>query len=188
MDHKPLPEINKEWTLFLDRDGVINHEKANDYIHTWEEFTFYRGVPDAMKIFAAIFGHIIVVTNQRGVGRGLTKQKDLDIIHNNMCHEIKKQGGHIDRVFYCTDIDNDSPNRKPNPGMAYQAKKQFPTINFAHSLMVGNTLSDMQFGRSIGAFTVFLTTTRPEVNIHDENIDAVYPTLLHFAQAIKLCR
>ena len=64
----PLDQINKKWTLFLDRDGVINHEKKGDYIHSWEEFNFYEGAESSFQTFAEKFRRIIIVTNQRGIG------------------------------------------------------------------------------------------------------------------------
>jgi D-glycero-D-manno-heptose 1,7-bisphosphate phosphatase len=180
----PLAEINNDWTLFIDRDGVINHEKANDYIHTWEEFKFYDGVLEAFEIFAGIFKYIIVVTNQKGVGKGLTKETDLQTIHNNMKAAIEKNGGKIDAIYYCPDLENDSPNRKPQPGMGLQAAQKFKDIDLTKSLMVGNTLSDMHFGRNLGVYTVFLPTTRPEVKLDDESIDAIFPDLLAFSHSL----
>lgn len=181
-----LKKIDRSWTLFLDRDGVINHEKHNDYIHTWDEFHFYDGVKDAIKIFAEKFKYIIVVTNQKGIGKGVTKPEDLKHIHLNMIKEIENTGGRIDAIYFCPDVDENSPNRKPNIGMGLQAKKDFPEIDFNKSIMVGNTLSDMQFGKSLGATTIFLPTTRPEVNKNDERIDAVYPSLISFAKDLQL--
>lgn len=180
----PLAEINNDWTLFIDRDGVINHEKANDYVHTWEEFKFYDGVLEAFEIFAGIFKYIIVVTNQKGVGKGLTKVDDLHTIHNNMKDVIEKNGGRIDAIYYCPDLENDSPNRKPQPGMGLQATEKFKDIDLTKSLMIGNTISDMQFGRNLGVYTVFLTTTRPEVKLDDVNIDNSYPTLQAFSKTL----
>ncbi|MBS1741561.1 MAG: HAD-IIIA family hydrolase [Bacteroidetes bacterium] len=180
-----LASIDKSWTLFLDRDGVINHEKHKDYIHTWNEFRFYDGVTDAFKIFSSFFHRIIIVTNQRGVGKGVTKLDDLHMIHANMQQEIEKAGGHIDAVFYCSDMNDDSPFRKPNPGMGLQALQQFPDIDIKKTIMIGNTMSDMEFGKNLGVYTVFLPTTRPEVNIHDEKIDAVYSSLIEFARAVE---
>ena len=176
--------IDFNWTLFLDRDGVINHEKHLDYINTWDEFVFYDGVKEALRIFATRFKHIVVVTNQKGIGKGITQLRQLEIIHQNMLTEIKNAGGRIDKIYFCPDLDENSPNRKPNPGMAFQAKQDFPEVDFTRSIIVGNTLSDMQFGRNIGAATIFLPTTRPEVEHTDERIDAVYPSLLLFAQAL----
>ena len=180
-----LNKIDNTWTLFLDRDGVINHEKHLDYIHTWDEFTFYEGVKEAIAIFAKIFHRIIVVTNQKGVGKGVTKLEDLNLIHKNMIAAIEEKGGRIDAVYFCPDLDSDSPNRKPNPGMGLQAIQDFPEIDLGKTIMVGNTISDMQFGRNLGVQNIFLPTTRPEVDLNDERIDAVYGSLLSFAVDLK---
>ena len=172
-------EIDKTWTLFLDRDGVINHEKHLDYIHNWDEFKFYDGAKVAIKIFTEKFNRIIIVTNQRGVGKGITKVEDLELIHQNMKKDIAAVGGKIDTIYYCPELE--SPNRKPNPGMGLQAAKDFADIDLTKAIMVGNTLSDMQFGRNLGIKTVFLTTTRPDVDTNDKHIDSVYPSLISFA-------
>ena len=177
----PLQQIDLTWTLFLDRDGVINHEKHQDYIHTWEEFRFYDQVMEAMNIFRRKFHRIIIVTNQRGIGKGITKIENLEEIHTNMKLEIEKAGGGIDAIYFCGDIADDHPNRKPNPGMGLKALEEFPDIDLKKSVMVGNTLSDMEFGRNLGVYTVFLPTTRPEVDLEDPRIDAVFTTLYDFA-------
>lgn len=177
--------IDNSWTLFLDRDGVINHEKHEDYIHTWDEFKFYDGVLDAIKTFSSLFKYIIIVTNQRGVGKGVTKLEDLNEIHENMKREIVKHGGRVDAIYFCSELSNEHPNRKPNPGMGHLAAADFDDIDFSKSIMIGNTLSDMKFGRNIGSYTIFLPTTRPEVNLADSNIDAIYPSLISFAQDIS---
>jgi D-glycero-D-manno-heptose 1,7-bisphosphate phosphatase len=183
-----IKSINNNWTLFLDRDGVINHEKENDYIHTWDEFVFYEGAKEAMKFFARKFKYIFIITNQRGVGKGVTTSEDLNTIHQNMIKEIEMAGGRINKIYFCTDLDDNSPNRKPQPGMALQAKQDFPDIDFNQSVMVGNTLSDMEFGRNIGATTVFLPTTKPDVSHTENSIDAVYKSLADFAAALQSVR
>lgn len=180
-----LNKIDNSWTLFLDRDGVINHEKEKDYIHTWDEFRFYEGVKEAMAVFAKKFRHIIVITNQRGIGKGVTRMEDVERIHKNMKVEIEKAGGRIDAVYFSPDVEDTSPDRKPNNGMGLRAMKDFPDIDNAKAIMIGNTLSDMQFGRNMGIKTIFLPTTRPEVDLDDERIDAVYDSLYSFAKALK---
>ena len=180
-----LTKIDKTWTLFLDLDGVINHEKHLDYIHTWDEFVFYEGVKEAIAVFAKIFKRIVVVTNQKGIGKGVTRLEDLQLIHKNMVGEIGMAGGRIDAVYFCADLEDDSPNRKPNPGMGLQAVKDFPEIDLSKAIMVGNTLSDMKFGRNLGVQTIFLPTTRLQVDLKDERIDAVYNSLSDFANALK---
>jgi D-glycero-D-manno-heptose 1,7-bisphosphate phosphatase len=176
--------MDNSWTLFLDRDGVINHEIKDGYVNTWKDFVFYEGVKDALKIFAARFKHIIVITNQRGVGRGITQPENLQIVHQNMMKEVENSGGRINAIYFCIDVDKDSPNRKPQTGMALQAKADFTDIDFSKSIMVGNNFSDMEFGRGIGATTIFLPTTKREVTGPDNRIDAIFPSLIDFAKSL----
>ena len=183
MNH--FSHIDKTWTLFLDRDGVINHEKKMDYVLNWDEFRFYDGVTEALKMFAEIFGTIVMVTNQRGVGKGLMTLEDLSNIHTNMQRVISEAAGRIDKIYFCSSMDNDCYERKPNPGMAYQAQKDFPSIDFNKSIMIGNKPSDMQFGKNAGMFTIFLATTNPEVPFPNPIIDVRCNDLLEAAQYIQ---
>jgi len=176
--------INSEWTLFLDRDGVINVEKNEDYIRNWNEFEFYSESLKALPLLAKKFPRIIITTNQKGVGKGLMTEDDLMDIHNNMKSQIELVQGRIDHILYCTDLDNDSPNRKPQPGMALQAMSLFPEIRLDKSIMVGNRMSDMLFGRNAGMHTVFVATTHPETSFPDPAIDYRFANLLDFANLV----
>jgi D-glycero-alpha-D-manno-heptose 1-phosphate guanylyltransferase len=179
-----LKEVNKNWTLFLDRDGVINIDKPGSYIFNAKEFVFMPGLPGPFRLFAERFSHTIVVTNQRGVGRGLMTEEDLSSIHGKMQEEVDAAGGKIDAIYYCTAVENDHPARKPNPGMAVRAKNDFPGIILSRSIMVGNNLSDMQFGRNAGMYTVFVKTTNPAVKLPHPDIDLIFDTLADFAKAL----
>lgn len=172
----------KDWTLFLDRDGVINVEKYEDYIHHWREFIFYPHAAQTIAALSKLFARTIVVTNQKGVGKGVTKLEDLEEIHTGMSAAVEDNGGHIDAIFFCTDLDNESPNRKPNPGMAFQALQQFPQIQLAKSIMVGNNLSDLYFGRNAGMKTVFLRTTKPDILLPANFADLDLPDLKTFGE------
>ncbi len=174
--------IDKDWTLFLDRDGVINKEKYEDYIYNFDEFQFLPGVKESLKILSGIFSTIILVTNQRGVGRGLMLEEDLIKLQAEMMKEIREAGGRIDRIYYCTANDNAHPNRKPNPGMAFEAKKDLPYIDFKKSIMVGNTLSDMQFGKNAGMYTVHVRTTHPQITSPHSLIDLSCADLAEFTK------
>jgi len=154
-------------TLFLDRDGVINRHRPNDYVKNWDEFEFLPGVLDAFIILASYFKHILVVTNQRGVGKGLMTVDDLNQIHQRMVSKIEAYGGRIDKIYYCTDINNDSVNRKPNPGMAFQAKMDFPDIDFNRSIMIGDSLSDAEFGNNLGMKTILISDENPIGNLFE---------------------
>lgn len=179
-----LKTIDNSWTLFLDRDGVINFERNNDYVKAWDEFKFYDESIKALPLLAAKFTTIVITTNQKGVGRGIMTEESLQTIHHNMVSEIEKVGGRIDHIFYCTDVDNDSINRKPQPGMAFQAQEKFPSIAFTKSIMVGNRTSDMEFGRNAGLHTVFLATTHQETAYPNPLIDYRFNHLLEFAKAL----
>jgi histidinol-phosphate phosphatase family protein len=176
--------IDNSWTLFLDRDGVINHEKDGDYIRHAGEFRFYDGVPEAMAVFARRFGRIFIVTNQKGIGRGLMTEADLAGIHRYMMESIIAAGGRVDRIFHCPDVDAGSPFRKPNPGMGFKAKSEFPEIDLRRSIMVGNTMSDMGFGRNLGAKTIFIPSTKPMPELPHPLIDDCFQGVAAFANAL----
>ena len=180
-----LKTITPDWTLFLDRDGVINDEKIGEYILHWEYFIFSKGVLETFKKLSDTFERIIIVTNQKGVGKGLMTQEALDSIHYEMQREVEVVGGRIDKIYFCTDLDNDSPMRKPNPGMALQARQDFPQIDFSKTIMVGNKPSDMRFGRAAGMFTVFVATTNPETPFPHPDIDLRFSSLKEFAEALN---
>jgi D-glycero-D-manno-heptose 1,7-bisphosphate phosphatase len=180
-----LANIDESWTLFLDRDGVINYENPGNYVRNWEEFRFYPDTPENIAFFNSRFQRVFLATNQRGISRGLMTLNDLEDIHRQMQESIEQKGGHIDRIYYCVDMESVSPCRKPNPGMALQAASDFPEISLSKSLMVGNNISDMGFGRNAGMATVFLTTTNPEMAFPHEWIDLHFQDLNEFVQALR---
>jgi D-glycero-D-manno-heptose 1,7-bisphosphate phosphatase len=177
-----IQQIDHTWTLFLDRDGVINEEKHQDYIRNPEEFHFYAGVPDAICRLRKKFGLIVIVTNQRGIGRGLMNVADLDAIHQVMNTVIEDAGGKIDAIYHAADVEIDAPDRKPNTGMGIKAKMAFPQIEFSKCVMVGNNLSDIEFGKKLGMKTVFVETTQQLE--HKADIDLVLPGLVAFADLL----
>jgi D-glycero-alpha-D-manno-heptose 1-phosphate guanylyltransferase len=178
-----LRSLDKTWTVFIDRDGVINDERLGEYVLHWDQFIFSSGVLSSFKKLSDVFGRVLIVTNQKGVGRGLMTKQALDTIHYEMQREVEIAGGRIDKIYYCADIDNKSLRRKPNPGMALQAKADYPDINLERSIMVGNKPSDMRFGRSAGMVTVFLATTNPEVPFPHPDIDFRFRSLAEFVTA-----
>jgi D-glycero-D-manno-heptose 1,7-bisphosphate phosphatase len=175
------------WTLFLDRDGVIDVEPPADqiYVNHWSQFQFYDDALDGLKIMANLFEIIVVVTNQRGVFRGLTPLDELHRIHENMTKAITESGGRIDKIYYAIDGNDDSLYRKPNNGMALHAKQDFPAIEFTRSIMIGNNITDLQFGRSVNMKTILLTTTQPLENVNPELYDFHFTSLYEAAVYLK---
>ena len=180
-----LTEIDHSWTLFLDRDGVINVEKKDHYVLNVSEFIFLDSVTEAIKKLSEIFELIVIASNQRGVAKQLMTLEDLHNVHDYMLEEITKHNGRIDKIYFCADLDNSSPNRKPNAGMALQAQKDFPQIDFAKSIMAGNKLSDMQFARNAGMHSIFIASTNPDIPFPHKLIDARFNSLLEFANTIQ---
>jgi histidinol-phosphate phosphatase family protein len=178
-------KFDRTWTLFLDRDGVINRRIVDGYVKTWDQFEFLPGVPDAMAIFAGVFGRIIIVSNQQGVGKGLMTDHEVNAIHQKMMEEISRAGGKVDEVFYSPHLHADrSVMRKPGVGMALKARRHFPGIRFKRSVMAGDSLSDMVFGKRAGMKTVLISPDGKLAKSCPRQIDFLYPDLISFANVL----
>jgi histidinol-phosphate phosphatase family protein len=137
-----------------------------------------------LKMMRAIFGKLIVVTNQQGIGKGLMTNSDLMKIHWQMETElITDVDVRLDAVYHCPDLaSSNSPNRKPEIGMALQAKKDFPTINFQKSLIIGDSISDMEFGKKAGMFTLFLSSSQDKAQANEHLIDLYFSNWIDVIQ------
>ena len=159
--------VTEGWTLFLDRDGVINRRIIDGYVTQWEEFEFLPGVLDALGILAQRFKYIIVITNQQGVGKGLMTMDQVVEIHDRMCTAIENHGGRIDGILVCPQLATEPDNyRKPSPEMAYMAQEIYPEIDLAKCIRVGDGATDMEFGRNAGTCTVFIGDGNPAADDH----------------------
>lgn len=179
-----LSAVNKSWTLFLDRDGVINEDKPGSYIFNADEFVFMEGSPELFKPLKEKFSHIIVVTNQRGIGKGLMTEDDLQEIHEKMLTGVQNAGGKVDAIYYATSLSDTDLLRKPNPGMAYKAKRDFPETDFSRSIMIGNKMTDMAFGKNAGMYTIYIASTNPEAPFPHPDIDLRFDSLQDFANSL----
>ncbi len=166
--------IDSSWTLFLDRDGVINERLVGDYVKRVEDFHFKAGALEAIAAFTQMFGRIVVVTNQQGIGKKLMTVRNLAEIHRYMVSEIEKQGGRIDAVYFAPQLaKEDSEMRKPKQGMAWQAKSEFREIDFTKSVMIGDSDSDIWFGKNLGMITVKLSNvdeSHVQADVHREKL------------------
>ncbi|MEY4487369.1 MAG: hypothetical protein RL440_1915 [Bacteroidota bacterium] len=154
-----FPKIGPGWTLFLDRDGVINERIFNNYVLEWGAFHFTEGLLANAAQIGAAFEHIVVVTNQQCIAKGLLSEQALNDIHQNMCNELQSAGMHIDIVLAATEFKNgQAQRRKPNTRMAFEAQEAFPNIDFQKSIMVGDTNTDILFGKKLGMYTVLVAS------------------------------
>ena len=166
--------IDHTWTLFLDRDGVINERLMGAYVRSIDEFKFLKEIPETIAQLSAIFGRVIVVTNQQGIGKGLMTERNLEEVHIYMCAKVEAHGGKIDYCFYAPELDGAENNmRKPQPGMALRAKEHFPEIQFDRSVMVGDADSDIVFGQQLGMKTVRVRTVEPIGIAADETVNSL---------------
>ncbi|MGB1039860.1 MAG: HAD-IIIA family hydrolase [Flavobacteriales bacterium] len=172
--------IDKTWTLFLDRDGVINRHIKGGYVTSIQEFEFIEGVLESLPKLNEIFGRIVIVTNQQCVGKEIITENQLNEIHSYMVTEIKQNGGKIDEIYFAPQlVSENSKMRKPNTEMADKAKEKFPEIDFKKSIMVGDSLSDMEFGRRKGMKLIYINS-----DLNNE-VDRTFPTLKDFSKSIS---
>jgi len=178
--------ISEGWSLFLDRDGVINARLVDDYVKKWDDFRFIDGVLDAMKVFNSVFQSIVVVSNQQGVGKGLMKIEDVVEIHKKMVSKISESSGRIDKVYFCPELKRNHPFcRKPSVGMALMAKHDFPAIHFKKSIIAGDSLSDMQFGKRLKMTTVLISEDNHIARKYPGLVDCCFGTLNEMANELQ---
>jgi len=153
-----FPKIDQSWTLFLDIDGVIN-KKGNDnnYVKTLDEQELLNVTIEAIIDLSKIFGRIIIVTNQQGIGKRLITEESLTQIHKFIIQKVEHGNGHIDAVYYAPELDSKNSNkRKPQIGIASQAKEDFEEIEFSKSIILGDTPSDMEFGKRVKMIPIMI--------------------------------
>lgn len=143
--------------LFLDRDGVINELIPGDYVKKLLEFRFREESLEELHRIAPFFENIFVVTNQAGIGKGLMTEENLEEIHEYMSLTLDFLGVRFRRIYHCPHRKEEGCScRKPMAGMLDRAKLDFPEISFDESVIIGDSITDMQMGRSRGLTTVAL--------------------------------
>src|SRR6266567_3658579 len=142
-------------TIFLDRDGVINENRA-DYVKSWSEFRFLPGSREAIAKLTQAGHRIIVCTNQAGIARGTLTVEAVEDIHHRMIASIYDIGGKIEKVYYCPhDRDGDCSCRKPRPGMLLRARDELD-IDLHDAVFIGDSITDIRAGLAAGIHTVLV--------------------------------
>ena len=143
-------------TLFLDRDGVLNRHLDGDYVRSWAQWEWMPGVLQELSRWSAKFRHIILVSNQRGVGKGVMSDEDLSRINARMMADILEAGGRLDLALYCTSVAEEDLRRKPHIGMFHEACALFPDIDAKSSVMLGDMPVDAAFAANCGMNVILL--------------------------------
>ena len=144
-------------TVFLDRDGVLNRKMPEgQYVASWQHFDLLPGVPETIARLNQAGLRVLVVTNQRGIALGLYTTADVNAIHAQLQTVLAQSGARIDGFYFCPHDKRECNCRKPLPGLFEQAQAQFPEIDSSTSIMIGDSLSDIEFGRNLGMRTIFI--------------------------------
>ena len=144
--------------VFLDRDGVLNRKAPPaQYVTRPEELVVLPGVEEAVAALNRSQRKVIVVTNQRGIALGLYSQEDLGRIHEKLRAQLAAHGAHLDGIYVCPHEAGECNCRKPLTGLFEQAFRDFPEAAPEHSIMVGDSLRDIEGGIRAGMATVLIT-------------------------------
>lgn len=150
-------------TVFLDRDGVLNRKMPEgQYVTSWGLFETLPGVSGAIASLNGAGLRVIVVSNQRGIALGLYTAADVEAIHAAFDRELAASGAHFDAFFFCPHDHGQCDCRKPLPGLFDQARTQFPTITAETSVMIGDSLVDMEFAHGLGMGAILIDAEQEE--------------------------
>lgn len=147
--------------LFLDRDGVINHNYG--YVHKMEDFDFIEGIFDVALYACKQNYKLVVITNQAGIARGYYAEEQFYQLTDWMCKQFSAADAPIERVYFSPyhptaglgQYLKDDFSRKPHPGMILQAQKDL-SIDLTRSVLIGDNVSDIQAGISANVGTNLL--------------------------------
>lgn len=167
--------------IFLDRDGIINRKLPEDnYVRTPSEFHILPDVIGSLSIMRDLGFSLVIVTNQRGIARGIMSETDLACVHQFMTFLLMKSGIELQGIYYCPHDKTDHCEcRKPSPGMIIAAAKDLG-IDLSLSYMVGDSVSDVEAGRNAGVKSVRISSDRK----NGDN-ELIFPSLMDFARYLK---
>jgi D-glycero-D-manno-heptose 1,7-bisphosphate phosphatase len=143
--------------VFLDRDGVLNRKLPEGaYVSDWAQFQWLPGAVEAVARMNRAGLTVIVVSNQRGIALGRVSVEQLDLIHDQVRSHLALHGARLDAIYYCPHDHGECNCRKPGTGLFEQAAKDFPQVDAANSVVIGDSLSDIQAGHRLGMRTIFI--------------------------------
>jgi histidinol-phosphate phosphatase family protein len=144
----------KKPCVFLDRDGTLCEDKV--YLSDAEGLVVFPDVPEGIRSLKEAGFHLILVTNQSGIGRGFFKEETLQAIHDRLKEMLKENGAGIDAIYYCPHHPEEHCDcRKPRTGLVTKALKDFD-IDLSKSFIIGDTDADVELGNRVGVKTILL--------------------------------
>jgi len=177
--------------IFIDRDGVINCRRPDDYVLNWSQFVFISGIREALKQIASLGLPIIVVSNQAAVGKGLLDPAVLQEITTQMHRALAADGTFLAAAYYCTHRpDENCICRKPKPALLLRAAEDF-NVDLSRSIFIGDSDTDVQAARAAGCEPVlFRSDIFPEPRSSTNLIAAqsaadIYTAAVKYLQTAK---
>ncbi len=149
--------------VFVDRDGTLNHEV--DYVRTPDELQLIAGAGEAVQKLNERGFATCVISNQSGIARGYLSEEDLIPIHEKLERELARDGGKVDRIYYCPHHPTEGVPpynvvcdcRKPKSGMLRKGSRELG-IDLASSFVVGDSVVDIEAGHAVNAHTILVLT------------------------------
>jgi D-glycero-D-manno-heptose 1,7-bisphosphate phosphatase len=143
--------------VFLDRDGVINRKSPEgEYVGHWDSFQILPGVEAAIAALNQSGRIVIVVSNQRGIALGYYSKADVDAVHEALQKHLAQQDARIDAFYFCPHDEIECNCRKPKTGLFEEAFHDFPGASPTNSIVIGDSISDIQAARNLGAPSIFI--------------------------------
>jgi rfaE bifunctional protein nucleotidyltransferase chain/domain len=184
------PQAAPRKAAFLDRDGVINKDKA--YVHRWEDFEFVPGAIEGMKKLQDSGYALVIVTNQSGLARGYYTEGEYLQLTEAMQQHLAYHGVQLAGIFHCPHhpkgtvpaISIDCNCRKPAPGMLIQAASEL-WLSLPDSILIGDKTSDIEAARAAGVGRAYLVESEnPESGFKDVPADGRFANLLECANIL----
>jgi D-glycero-D-manno-heptose 1,7-bisphosphate phosphatase len=143
--------------VFLDRDGVTNRKlPEGQFVRCWRDFEFLPGAESAIAALNRSGRHIIVISNQRGIALGLYTRAEVETLHMKLQERMAEHDAHIDGFYYCPHDRNQCDCRKPKTGLFEQVFRDFPEASAQNSIVIGDSISDIQAARTLGLLAIFI--------------------------------
>lgn len=170
--------MNQKQALFLDRDGILNIDKA--YVYRFSDIEWVEGIFELIHFANTHDFLVIVLTNQSGVAQGMYKETDVIALHSEMDHFLKLRNLRVDDWFYCTEYDSD--RRKPRPGMMIEARDKH-NIDLSKSFMLGDKPTDVLEIK--GPTTYLLRGNYPLEEIEKNKTAEIFSSLKDILERLK---
>ncbi len=180
---------DRDWCLFLDRDGVINRQIVGDYVRHWSDFEWLAEAQSALRTLRDWAPRLVVVTNQQGVGKGLMGLDDVAAIHQQLNAAIAAGRPGIDAFLVCPHLESEAcACRKPKTGLVLDWLRGHPENDPSLSIMVGDSRSDMELAHNVGISTGGCASVHIGREPQGIAADASFDLLGDFALAVTRAR